>query len=119
MRRDIGPVEDFPEGEATPVEVEGRLLAVFNVSGDVYALQDNCPHKNLPLSVLGDPTVRGDGGGSDDIPTLGRIEHADRTIDCPWHNLEWDLETGESPVLNTHVPTYDVAVVDGRVVVDL
>jgi nitrite reductase/ring-hydroxylating ferredoxin subunit len=53
-----------PENGVIAVQVEGRSLALINLHGEIYALDDNCPHEGGPLS---DGQVVGD------------------EIECPWH----------------------------------
>jgi nitrite reductase/ring-hydroxylating ferredoxin subunit len=62
-------------GQAEAFEVEGKRIAVFNVDGNYYAIDDTCPHADSPLS-----------GGCVDQKRL--------TVSCPWHGAEFDLQTG-------------------------
>jgi nitrite reductase/ring-hydroxylating ferredoxin subunit len=32
------------------VQVEGKSLALVNVNGEIFALDDECPHEAAPLS---------------------------------------------------------------------
>lgn len=117
----IGDVGDFPEAQGTQVEVQGVKLAVFNLDGDIYAVGDNCPHKNLPLHPAGEPRFISDdvqekyGGDA----SRGAVDAEGGTIRCPWHYMEWDLETGCNEPTGMCIPTYDVTVEDGTVKVDL
>jgi nitrite reductase (NADH) small subunit len=122
----IGDIEDFPEGRGVPAEVNGVKIAVFNVDGELYAVQDSCPHKNLPLSQIGIEKYRSgqqrklhyttEDTGDEDVETRGRINEDKCTIECPWHSLEWDLQSGYNPVRKDEIRTFDVAVDDdGRV----
>lgn len=115
----IGTVDDFPSGRGTPVDVDGVSMAVFNLDGDFFAVQNVCPHKNLPLHLAGHEKRGADAADADDAPTMGSLDAADATIECPWHYLEWDLETGHSHIRDERIPTYDVEVEDGEVRVDL
>lgn len=129
----IGELTDFPEGEGIPVEIEGVKIAVLNVDGDIYAIQDNCPHKNLPLHLIGSPKFRSgeernqhysteSTSDPDSIDRRGSVNCSDGSckIECPWHGLEIDLETGYSPVRKHRIPTYDVFVDDeGSVIVTI
>jgi 3-phenylpropionate/trans-cinnamate dioxygenase ferredoxin subunit len=51
-----GTLEEV-EGKGTLVEVEGKRIALFNLDGDVYAIDDTCAHEGGPLS---EGTVQGD-----------------------------------------------------------
>ena len=44
-------VEDLPPGRGTAVAIEGRELALFNVDGTVYAMDDACLHQGLSLGT--------------------------------------------------------------------
>lgn len=117
-RHHIGTKDDFPEEKGTKVEVDNIEIAVFNIEGDLYGIQNLCPHKNLPLHVIGEerpvsPSV------TDSSGTKGRVNDEELSINCPWHYLEWDLETGHNPVKNMRIPTYDVIVEDDDVYVEL
>jgi nitrite reductase/ring-hydroxylating ferredoxin subunit len=67
-----GPGE-VGEGQGCVVEAEGRALALFNVEGRFYALDNACAHRGGPL-------------GEGDLE--GRV------VVCPWHAWRWDVTTG-------------------------
>lgn len=128
---EIGTVDEFPEDEGTKVTVDGIEFAVFNVGGDLYGIHNRCPHKRLPLHVVGEDRffsseLRDEGycpaadERSEDEDIRGGINEDVPSVNCPWHALEFDLETGYNPITDTHVATYDVDVRDdGTVVVNL
>ena len=95
----IGPTADVPIGEGRVVEAEGKTLALFNVDGAFYALDNACAHRGGPLG-------EGDLDGT--------------VVVCPWHAWRWDVKTGAN-VNNPAVkmPCYAVSVDDGRVFVEL
>ena len=45
----VAEVGEVPEGEGRVVEADGRTLALFNVSGTFYALDNACAHRGGPL----------------------------------------------------------------------
>lgn len=101
MRQDSNPVNafvtvaqvhDIPPGTTRTVEVQGAWVALFNVEGTVYALDNACPHAGGPL---GEGRLR-DGG----------------VVECPWHGWRFDVRTGLR-VGNSHfeVPCYAVRIV--------
>ena len=53
--------------------VEGHSIAIFNVLGTLYAIDDSCPHAGASLSN-------------------GKLDG--RTVQCPAHGLRFDLLTG-------------------------
>ena len=44
-----GTLEEV-EGKGTLVEVQGNRIALFNLDGEVFAIDDPCPHDGGPLS---------------------------------------------------------------------
>jgi nitrite reductase/ring-hydroxylating ferredoxin subunit len=74
----ICKVSDIPPGTGKPFEVEDRMVAVFNVNGTFYAIEHYCPHRGGPL---------------------GEGALYDKMVNCPWHGWEFDVTTGESPVI--------------------
>jgi nitrite reductase/ring-hydroxylating ferredoxin subunit len=86
---EVAKRSQIPEGGAMGVEVEGKNLALVNVKGEIYALDDSCPHEAGPLSE-------------------GRIVGED--IECPWHRSCFNIQTGRvtrDPALEG-VTTYKV-----------
>lgn len=69
----VAAVSDIPMGGAKVVEVNGRELAIFNVSGRFYAIYNICPHQGGPL---GEGTLKG------------------FVVSCPWHEQAFDVRTG-------------------------
>lgn len=98
-RVSIGQAADIPVGEGCVVEAEGKTLALFNVDGAFYALENACAHRGGPLG-------EGDLDGT--------------VVVCPWHAWRWDVKTGAN-VNNPAVtmPCFPVSVDDGRVFVEL
>jgi len=98
-RVSIGQAADIPLGEGRVVEAEGMTLALFNVDGAFYALDNACAHRGGPLG-------EGDLDGT--------------VVVCPWHAWRWDVKTGanvNNPALK--MPCFPVSVDDGRVFVEL
>ena len=93
----VADVEDVPPGESIGVTVDGLGIAVFNVDGRFYAMQNACQHKDGPMY-------------------RAHVDADSCSVYCPWHWWEWDLETGRSPVdPNKRMRIFDVEVVDGEV----
>ncbi len=93
----VARVGDVKPGHPVTVSVEGREIALFNVAGTVYALENACPHQGAPLAD-------------------GWIEGA--TVTCTWHAWCFNLADGRM----THggfagVDAFDVAIDDGQVLV--
>jgi nitrite reductase/ring-hydroxylating ferredoxin subunit len=71
----LAKVSDVPEGGCIKVKgPKGLDIALFNIKGQIYALDDECPHEGGPLHE-------------------GEFEGA--TVTCPWHCWQFDVTTGE------------------------
>lgn len=90
--------EDLPEGEMRLVEVEGEKIGVFNVGGELYAIEDRCSHDDGPLAE-------------------GTFDPATCTVECPRHGSLFDLKSGRPKTLPAYVPveTYEVRVEDDEI----
>lgn len=70
----LAHVSDIPEGKSIIVEgPEGLSIALFKLNGEIYALENRCPHMDGPLGE-------------------GDIE--DGIVVCPWHGWQFDIPTG-------------------------
>ncbi len=47
----IAEVDDVAPGAARAFQVEGFSIAVFNVDGKLYAIDDSCPHQGSSLAA--------------------------------------------------------------------
>lgn len=95
----IARLADIPEGKGIVVDVSERRLALFRHSGQIFALDETCPHRGGPLHE-------------------GTIEND--VVLCPWHQWQFDLRTGVSPINPlSKVRTYAVRVDRGNVFVSL
>jgi nitrite reductase/ring-hydroxylating ferredoxin subunit len=96
----VAALSEVPPGTAKQVRVSGRSLALFNVGGTLYALEDVCPHRGAPLS-------EGECEGTEVI--------------CPWHGARFDLTSGNhlSPPAPRGVAAFRVQVVGDEVQVDV
>lgn len=103
----VGTVEEIPPGERKIVEIAGRLIGVFNIDGEFFALRNQCPHQGGPLCkgrVTGFLKAR--------VPGEYKYIRKGEILHCPWHGWEFDLKTGQSwwdPV-STRVRNYKVNV---------
>lgn len=65
---------ELPIGGKLLVEVDGRAIAVFNVDGTYYAIDDVCTHDGGPLAE-------------------GELMGCE--IECPRHGARFDVRTGK------------------------
>ncbi|MGE5624309.1 MAG: non-heme iron oxygenase ferredoxin subunit [Bacillota bacterium] len=92
----VGPVEEIPPGTHKVIDVDDVLVAVFNIEGNFYAIEDVCTH---------------DGGILTGGPVNGCI------ITCPRHGATFDVRTGEALSAPAYEPTasFPVRVENGMV----
>ena len=67
-------VDDFPKGSAGEFVAGDRIVALFNVDGNFYALDGVCPHQGGPL---------------------GKGKLSGCVVTCPWHGWQFDVATGQ------------------------
>jgi nitrite reductase/ring-hydroxylating ferredoxin subunit len=92
----VGKAGDIPEGRsATVILSDDTEIAVFNVSGKLFGLENFCPHKGFPLA---------------DSKAYGNM------IECQLHGWRFDVGTGAcvtSP--DCSIETYEVFEEDGEI----
>lgn len=94
---DVCALAEIPEKRAFVACLADERVAVFHYDGQVSAISNVCQHQNGPLGE-------------------GKIVNG--CVVCPWHGYEYMPDTGASPAPFTEkVPTFDVRVVEGRVLV--
>ncbi len=106
---------DLPPGGLRSFRVGGRRIAVACLADGSYrAVADTCPHE---MSSLANGRVEKMLVSNE----VGRIRAADDkcVIICPWHNFEFDLDTGQSPCEpdRLRIATYRAEVEEDEVVV--
>lgn len=95
---EVCAVSEIENNRAKIVTLSGERVAVFKYDDKVSALSNVCQHQNGPLGE-------------------GKI--IDGCVTCPWHGFQYLPDTGASPPPFTEkVPTFNVKVVDGRVLVN-
>ena len=47
---DLGALEDFDNGGARQVRLDGRVLVVVRIDDDIYVLDDRCSHEDFSLA---------------------------------------------------------------------
>ena len=92
--------EDVPAGQGKMVRVGGKHIALFNVEGTYYAIDETCTHKGGPLS-------HGEVKGN--------------KVTCPWHGATFDVMTGEAvgPPAPIGVSRYNVRVVGDDIEIEI
>ncbi len=69
----VAKAEELAPGQGKLIEIDGREIALFNVDGSFYAIDNTCAHVGGPLSE-------------------GELEGT--RVTCPWHGAVFDVTTG-------------------------
>lgn len=97
--KDVARTSDLPPGSRKLLTVEGQRLALFNVEGQLYAIENRCPHRGGPIGAGG---------------LCGTM------LTCPWHGQQFDVSAGGSAsTSDAGLRTYRVCVEGDVVLVDL
>jgi 3-phenylpropionate/trans-cinnamate dioxygenase ferredoxin subunit len=99
---DVCAVSDLPPGARKIIEWEDLEIGVFNLNGDLLAIEDRCSHDDGPLAE-------------------GEIDVEKCTVECPRHGSLFDLRTGRPLTLPAYVPveTFPVLVEDDVIKVEV
>jgi len=94
----VAAVSEIPPGEGLHVKLGGWEIAIFNVGGEFYAIDDVCTHA---YALLSEGFVEGD------------------QIECPLHGGRFELKTGKAvgAPCTEDVRTYPVRREDDAVLV--
>jgi 3-phenylpropionate/trans-cinnamate dioxygenase ferredoxin subunit len=98
----VAPLEEFPPGSVKIVHAGEIAVGVYNLSGELYAIEDRCSHDNGPLAE-------------------GDFDPDEGVAICPRHGARIDIRTGRPLSLPAVLPveTFPVVVEDGIVKVDV
>ncbi|MCA9053070.1 MAG: Rieske 2Fe-2S domain-containing protein [Planctomycetaceae bacterium] len=84
-----------PEGSGVELTVEGRIIALYRVGEEFFALDGICPHAGGPL---------------------GQGQLNDCIVTCPWHGWQFDVSTGTHCLNNRLRQTTYAVRIDGDAV---
>jgi 3-phenylpropionate/trans-cinnamate dioxygenase ferredoxin subunit len=87
----VAKVSEITSQAPRCVDVGNKRIALFNLDGQICAIDDICTHEGGPLS---EGAVEGD------------------EVECPWHGARFNLKTGAAccPPAYEGVSTYKVRV---------
>lgn len=68
-------LSEIPPGSIKEVQVGGKTLALANVGGTFFAIDNTCLHRGGPL---------------------GQGQLAGRIVTCPWHGWQFDVTNGKA-----------------------
>src|SRR5262249_14702163 len=74
----VARTSDLASGQGKVVEIAGHPIALFNVNGQFYALDNVCPHRGGPIGE-------------------GYVDCHNMTVQGPWHGWTFGLVDGYSP----------------------
>jgi nitrite reductase/ring-hydroxylating ferredoxin subunit len=95
---EVGPLAELREEGHHVVRVDGRAILVLHHEGEVFAVDNRCPHMGFPLA-------------------RGTVD--DGVLTCHWHHARFALSCGDTfDPWADDVPSYPVSVVEGTVYVD-
>jgi nitrite reductase (NADH) small subunit len=102
----IGTLDEFHEGERKIIEVNGRSVGVYRLSGKLHSLLNYCPHQGAQLCQgFITPWVQSPRPGEFKYVQEGEI------VKCPWHGWEFEIKSGCMVVDNkVRTRTYDITV---------
>ena len=87
----VAKTKDIPSGKAIAVSLGNKRIAIFNVNGKYFAIDDECTHAGGNLSE-------------------GELEET--TVTCPWHGATFNVTDGcvlSAPAMD-NVASYKVHV---------
>jgi 3-phenylpropionate/trans-cinnamate dioxygenase ferredoxin subunit len=96
----VAKTSELEPGQARLVNAMGKEIALYNVDGQFFALDNTCTHEGLPL---------------DEGEISGHV------LTCPWHGATFDIRTGEvlGPPAYEAVARYAVRVTGADVEVEV
>jgi nitrite reductase/ring-hydroxylating ferredoxin subunit len=96
----VAQTSDLSPGTGKVVQSDGHTIALFNVEGTFFAIDNTCTHRGGPL---GEGKLTGD------------------TVECPWHGAHFNVKTGAvtRPPAPTAVASFPVKVEGNDVLVEV
>jgi len=100
---DVCPLDELPPGSHRIVRAGYDGACVYNLDGELYAIEDRCSHDDGPLCE-------------------GPVDLEDCTVICPRHGSKFEIKTGRvlNPPAYAPVETFPVRVDEsGMIKVDI
>ena len=96
---DVCPIEELPPNSVKIVHAGDLALGVYNLNGELYAIEDRCSHDDGPLAE-------------------GEFDPEEGVAICPRHGSKFDIRTGRPLTLPAYVPveTFSVRVDENGIV---
>lgn len=98
----VCPAAEIPAGQRAVFRIKERWVAIFNVGGTYYAIEDVCTHDGNTLTE--------DDQGNE-VPLEGF------TIACPRHGAKFDIRNGKvlKPPALVDLPWFEVRIAEGNI----
>ncbi|OPH46723.1 2Fe-2S ferredoxin [Paenibacillus ferrarius] len=118
----LGTVDEFTEGGPKIVDVKGRSIGIYQLSGKLHAILNYCPHQGA--SLCEGPVAS---WVTSPLPGQFVYEQEGEIVRCPWHHWEFDIKTGNLVVdhkvrtktYEVVVETFDLSVEQGKVYIEM
>ncbi len=96
----VAVTDDIAPNQGKLVEVQGKKIALFNLEGKYYAIDNTCTHRGGPLAE-------------------GELEGDEVT--CPWHGAKFKITSGAvlSPPAPQGVKSFPIRVTGNDLEVEL
>lgn len=96
----VTAVQDLKPGQGKLVQAGGKEIALFNIGGQFFAIDDTCSHAGGPLSE-------------------GFLQ--DHTVTCPWHGSQFDVRTGQvlGGPARENVTAYPVKIEEEEILIEV
>jgi nitrite reductase/ring-hydroxylating ferredoxin subunit len=89
---------ELPPGRTWSVTMGEYEVGLFNIDGEIYAIDDVCPHVDGPLHS-------------------GKVDQENKVVTCPLHAWDFSLITGKEGYNRRSVACFDTEVRDGDIYV--
>lgn len=102
MEVDVCPLDELPPGSHRIVHAGYDGACVYNLGGELYAIEDRCSHDDGPLAE-------------------GELDPAACTVECPRHGSLFDLSSGRPKTLPAFQPvqTFPIAIEDDTITLEV
>jgi len=95
----VGMADELAPGQRKLVFVDGRSIVLFNIEGQMHAIDNSCPHNGASLAS-------------------GPLEEC--MLRCPAHGLRFDVRSGCMPGAGgLKLTTFPVRSVEGKLLVSV
>jgi nitrite reductase/ring-hydroxylating ferredoxin subunit len=96
----IAEIKDFLKNQLQVFNAKGQEILVINVEGEVFAIENRCPHMRYPLFF---GSLEGD------------------TLTCGFHSAKFNVKTGKSlgPVTSEPLKTFPVKIQNSSIFIEI